>query len=277
MEHLKMSARNAAYQQFETLKRNREKRHRQKLFFLEGVHPIEQALAGGFSAHALGCAEGERLSGWAEDMIRRLSPEILYRIAPDLMAELSGRDDPCELIGLFRTRADGLNRLKASRGENPLIVVFDRPQGPGNLGTVIRTLDAFSADGILTTGHSADFYDPQCIRASVGTLFARPFAALAAREEALTFIRSLNVPMQIVGTSARGDVLIDDVDFTKPTLLLIGNETFGLSAAWKAECHALAKIPISGAASSLNAGVAAGICLYEAARQRRLGLYPPFK
>lgn len=263
-----ITKRNAAFQRFEALKRNREKRHRQNLFFLEGVHPIEQALKHGYRAQALGCELDARLSGWAEDMIERLKPDELYRIAPSLLKELSDRDEPCELIGLFHMRKDGLASLKSSLSPSPLVVGFDRPQSPGNLGTVLRTLDAFSGDGLFITGHGADFYDPQCIRASVGTLFAKPFGALESVDAAMEFIKSLPVPLKIVGTSARGDIPINEVDFIKPTLLLIGNETFGLSKAWKEKCDVLAKIPIHGSASSLNAGCAASICLYEAARQR---------
>ncbi len=268
MAVLKMSVRNAAFQQFETLQRNREKRTREKLFFVEGVHPIEQAVAGGWRFEALGFAAGKRLSGWAMDMRAKARAQTEYEIAPELMAELSNREEPCELIALVSQRTDGLRRMSERAGKNALFVLFDRPQNPGNLGTLIRSADAFGASGLLTTGHGADFYDPQCVRATVGTLFALPFAAMSSVEEALAWADSLPVRPTIVGTSAHGDCLLSEVDMTGPTLLLIGNETFGLSKAWKAGCDRLAKIPIFGAASSLNAGCAASICLYEIARQR---------
>ena len=137
------------------------------------------------------------------------------------------------------------------------------------LGTLIRSADAFGACGVLTTGHAADFYDPQCLRATIGTLFARPFAALESMQDALDWAASLPVRLNIVGTSAHGTCLLEEVDLTGPTLLLVGNETFGLSKGWKEHCDVLAKIPIQGSASSLNAGCAASICLYEIDRQRR--------
>ena len=266
-----MSARNAAFQRFETIKRNREKRTRQRLAFLEGVHPIEQAILHGWTFEAMGYARDKRLSGWAQDMLNKARPDVIYEMAPELHAELSDREEPCELICLIRQREDGLARMtEAARTvENPFYVLFDRPQGPGNLGTVIRSADAFGVSGILTTGHAADFYDPLCLRASIGAAFARPFAALASMEEALAWAQSLPIHMNVVGTSARGTALLDEVDLTGPTLLLIGNETFGLSRGWKERCDVLARIPIHGAASSLNAGCAASICVYELARQRR--------
>ena len=270
-KNIRVFSRNALFQQMETVKRNREKRTKAKLFFLEGVHPIENAVRGGFEFSLIAYAGGKRLSGWAEDMIRRANPDTVCEMDAALHAELSDREEPCELISLVKMREQPLRAIqtRVSEKKNPFLVLFDRPASPGNLGTVIRSADAFGAAGVLTTGHAADFYDPQCVRASIGTLFNVPFAALENTAEALEFIRSLPVPMPLVGTSAHGSRMIDEVDFTSPFVLLIGNETFGLSKAWKEACGTLALIPIHGAASSINAGCAASICLYEVARQRR--------
>ena len=266
-----MGSRSAEFQRFETIKRNREKRTQQKLVFVEGVHPIEQAVAHGWQFAAMGYAGSRRLSGWAQDMLAKAHPEIVFEMSPMLHDELSDRENPCELVALLRQRTDGLERMtkRARETANPLFVLFDRPQGPGNLGTLFRSADAFGAAGVLTTGHAADFYDPQCLRASIGTLFARPFAALESMQDAFDWMNSLPVRLNVVGTSAHGTCLLDEVDLTGPTLLLIGNETFGLSKGWKERCDVLAKIPIQGSASSLNAGCAASICLYEIDRQRR--------
>ncbi len=272
MKTLKMAARGAEFQRFEALKRSREKRARQELAFLEGVQMVEQAIAHEWQFYAMAVADGKRLSGWAKDMIQKASPEWLYLMAPELHDELSDRENPCEIIGLFRTRRDGLDRIakKAAGGPvPPLFALFDRPASPGNLGTFLRSADAFGAAGAIVTGHAADFYDPQCIRASVGTLFACPFGTLPGAEEAAEWLRAQPARPLIVGTSARGSVCISDIDLTGPTALVTGNETFGLSRAWKDQCDVLARIPISGAASSLNAGSAATVCFYEAGRQRR--------
>ena len=263
----KMSARNAAFQRFEAVKRSREKRAKQRVFFVEGVHPIEQAIRFGWSFEALGYAANTRLSGWANDMRARAQADVEYQIAPELMDELSEREERCELIALVKQRQDGLRRM-AQAGSSPFWVLFDRPQSPGNLGTVIRSADAFGAAGLITTGHGADFYDPQCVRASIGTVFALPFAGMESVDAVMAWLDTLPVRPRIVGTSAHGTLPIDGIDLTGPTLLLVGNETFGLSKAWKEACDELALIPIHGAASSLNAGCAASICLYEIARQR---------
>lgn len=115
------------------------------------------------------------------------------------------------------------------------------------------------------TGHAADYYDTQCIRGSVGTVFAIPFGNLPSAEG----LRAQPDRPLIVGTSAKGEKDISQIDLKVSVALVIGNETFGLSRAWKEMCDVLVKIPICGAASSLNAGSAATVCFYEISRQRR--------
>ena len=262
---LDMTTRNSEYQRFETLKRNREKRAKQGLFFLEGVHPVEQAILAGYEFYAVGIDRDARLSGWARDMLERANPEVVYRMGTELHGELSDREEPCELLCLAR-RKTGLPEFAAD--PLALYAVFDRPSAPGNLGTVFRSADAFGARCVITTGHAADFYDPQCVRASIGTLFRRPHVNMDGAEAAAAYLRAAKEKPLIVGTSARGDALLTEVDMTGPVALIIGNETFGLSNAWKEKCDVLARIPIHGAASSLNAGSAATVCFYEVARQR---------
>lgn len=278
MKTVNMYARSAEFQRFEALKRSREKRARQGLAFLEGVQMVEQAIAHGWQFYAMAVADGKRLSGWAEDMIGKARPEILYRMAPDLHAELSDRENPCEILGLFRVRTDGLARMSAraeASAAPPLFALFDRPASPGNLGTFLRSADAFGAAGAVVTGHAADFYDPQCIRASVGTVFALPFGELSGADEAVSWLRALPCRPLIVGTSAKGTRHLNEIDLTGPVALVVGNETFGLSHAWKEQCDVLARIPIFGAASSLNAGSAATVCFYETSRQRMEKGLPP--
>lgn len=265
--------RSDVFQRYDTIRRNREKRTRQRLCFLEGVHPVEQAVAAGERFLSIAYAEDRRLSGWARDMLHRAAPEVVHPMPAALLAELSDRDDPCELICLLRQRTDGEARVRAAvaREASPFLVVCDRPASPGNLGTILRSADAFGACAVLTTGHSADFYDPQCIRASIGTLFHVPFLALTSTEEAVAFLRSLPVSLRLTGTSAHGTTHLHEADLTGPTALIVGNETFGMSRAWKEASDLLLRIPIYGAASSLNVGCAATICFYEIARQRGFG------
>jgi TrmH family RNA methyltransferase len=191
-------------------------------------------------------------------------------MAPELLAELGEKDEaPPEMVAVMEMPPDDLNRIEV--GPDFLGVVFDRPTGPGNIGSIIRSADAFGADGLIVTGHAADVYDPKSVRASTGSLFAVPAVRVPSHHEVMEWVaeqRSLGNPIVVVGTDEHGTADIFDFDLTQPTLLLIGNETSGLSAAWKDLADQLVRIPMTGSASSLNAANAATTVLYEASRQR---------
>ena len=124
----------------------------------------------------------------------------------------------------------------------------------------------------MITGHAADLYDPETISASVGTLFTLPTVRVGsprALEPWFDQIRAAIGAFAIVGSSAKADYEIDQHDWTQPTLLVIGNETVGMSAHYRDLCNVIVKIPMSGSASSLNVACAASILLYEIQRQRR--------
>ena len=125
---------------------------------------------------------------------------------------------------------------------------------------------------MIVTGHAADPYDPKAVRASTGSLFAVPVIRADSHREVLDWMAALRaggLPVRIVGTDEHGAADLADYDLTGPRVLLIGNETHGLSAGWRAACDEMVRIPITGAASSLNAASAATVVLYEAIRQRR--------
>jgi len=183
-------------------------------------------------------------------------------VAPELLAELADKES-AELVAVVALPPDRLDRIPLD-----LVVVFDRPATPGNIGTLVRSADAFSASGVVVTGHAADPYDPRAVRASTGSLFALPVVRVPSHREVLAWAAGA---AQVVGTDEHGTVDVADHDLTGPTLLLVGNETAGLSAAWREAADVTVRIPITGAASSLNAAAAGTVVLYEAARQRRAG------
>ena len=174
-----------------------------------------------------------------------------------------------ELVAVVEMPPDDLNRIAA--GPRFLGVVLDRPASPGNVGSIIRSADAFGADGIIVTGHAADVYDPRAVRASTGSLFARPVVRCPSHREVIAWVeaqRAAGCPIVLAAADEHGETDVFDYDFTQPTLLLVGNETTGLTAAWRDLCDVTVRIPITGAASSLNAATAATAILYEIARQR---------
>jgi len=186
------------------------------------------------------------------------------------MHELGAKADSApELLAVVGMPDDDLDRIAI--GPDLLVVVFDRPTSPGNIGTLIRSADAFGVQGVIVTGHSADVYDPKSVRASTGSLFSLPVVRVPSHRPVLDWITELrdrDVDARLVGTDENGDLDIAEYDFTAPTVVLVGNETTGLSSAWRDACDHLVRIPMAGTASSLNAATAASVVLYESARQR---------
>lgn len=266
---LRVTTRNARFQQWEALLGNRTKRQRSGEFLVHGVRPITLAVEHGWDLSALLYPTGRRLSKWAGEMLDATHATTVA-MAPDLLAELGEKDDEStpELIAVARLPPDDLDRIPVP--EDFLGVVFDRPTSPGNIGSVIRSADAFGAHGVIIAGHAADVYDPRAVRASTGSLFALPVVRADSAAHVIEWIRARPVTAQVVGTDEHGTAVVDRHDLTGPTLLVVGNETAGMSNAWRAACDAVLSIPIGGAASSLNAANAASIVLYEVARQRRL-------
>ncbi len=266
---LRISSRNARFQQWEALLGNRGKRQRAREFVVQGVRPITLAAQFGWRFRALIYDAGRPLSGWAESMLRD-TDAVQVAMSPGLLAELGEKDeDSPELVAVVEMPRDDLDRITA--GPRFLGIVLDRPASPGNLGSIIRSADAFGADGIIVAGHAVDVYDPRTVRASTGSLFALPVIRCPSPREAAAWVaaqRAAGCPIVLAGTDERAGLDVFDFDFTRPTLLLVGNEATGLSSAWRELCDQAVRIPMTGAASSLNAANATTAVLYEAARQR---------
>lgn len=264
----RITSRNAAFQQWQALLTNRTKRTRSGEFLVQGVRPISLAVSHGWQVRALLYDMSRPLSQWASAVLSA-GPARRFAMAPELLRELSGKnEDAPELVAVVAARSDSLDRVPTdSRGF--LAVAADRMSSPGNIGTLVRSADAFGARGVIVTGHAADPYDPKAIRASTGSLFALPVVRQDSHAHVADWART-QADAVVVGTDEHGDADLADVDLTGPVLVVIGNETAGLSAGWRQSCDLIARIPITGAASSLNASAAATIVLYETARQRRL-------
>jgi TrmH family RNA methyltransferase len=186
------------------------------------------------------------------------------------MAELGDKDEPPELLLVVAQPADDLDRIDL--GPRSLTVALDRLSSPGNLGTLLRSADAFGATGVAVTGHAADPYDPRCVRASTGSVFSVPVVRVPSYRDLVERVDATAPRPVVVGTDEAGTVDVREVDLTGPVVLVVGNETTGLSSGWRERCDVLARIPMAGTASSLNAATAGSLVLYEAMRQRSGGI-----
>jgi 23S rRNA (uridine2479-2'-O)-methyltransferase len=266
---LRVTSRNANFQQWQALLSNRTKRQRAGEFLVQGVRPITLAVQAGWPVRTVLYDGSRPLSRWASETLGTVRAQQVA-LATDLMHELGGKDDEApELVALVAMPPDDLSRIRVDASF--LGAVFDRPTGPGNVGTLVRSVDAFGGSGVIVTGHAADPYDPKAVRASTGSLFTVPVVREVSSREVLEWVRRVRadgIPLAVVGTDEKGDIDVADHDLTGPNLIVIGNEAKGLSAGWREACDHMVRIPMSGSASSLNAANAATVVLYEATRQR---------
>jgi tRNA G18 (ribose-2'-O)-methylase SpoU len=257
------------FQRAEVIKRNREKRTQHAQFLLEGVAQISIAAKYGWTIHSFLHAVDRPLSSWAAELVKSSVAREVWELSSELMALLSEKDETSELLAIVETRKLAPAVIKPS--PTGLVVVFDRPSSPGNLGSSIRSADAFGANGIIVTGHAVDIYDPFVIRGSMGAIFGLPVTSAASHLEVKEWVenaRSHGYDYQIIGSSGKTDTLITARQFTRPTVLILGNETVGMSRGYWDICDAVVKIPIGGELSSINVSCAASVLMYEISRQR---------
>ena len=258
----------AELQELAGLVTNRNKRHRSGRAVVEGVRPISVALAHGWRFEAVVSSGRARLSDWAASVVARVGDDRHLVVPEPLMRRLTDRDELPELVGVVATPARSIDDVGVH--DRALVVVLDRPSSPGNVGTVVRTADAFAADAVIVTGHAADPWDPRAIRASTGSVFSLPVvvAGSAAAVEPL-LDRCRVVGARIVGADEAGSVDVDRAALGGPLVLVLGNEARGLGHGWRDACDELVRVPMRGSATSLNVAAAAAVVLYEADRQRR--------
>jgi TrmH family RNA methyltransferase len=260
---------NNHFQYLETLRRNRSKRSKMETFFVEGVNAINQALAYSWEFEAFAYVHDLRLSDWATGILKHSPAKTHYELPSALMAKISQKENTSELIAILRIPPDDLDRISVRN--IPLIVVLDRIASPGNLGTIIRSCDALGVDGVILTGHTADLYAPETIRATTGSFFAVPVVRVPSPKTLIPWIdklRQSHAQLEIVATSANVETPLESHEFIKPTILLIGSENHGLSVFYREFADAAVTIPMLGAASSLNVACATTVILYEVTRQR---------
>jgi TrmH family RNA methyltransferase len=268
----KIDTAKSEFQYIETLLRNRTKRNRAREFVVEGVRLINQALSNHWRIHALVYSRDRRLSDWAEGVLSRAEVRNHYVLSRPLMDRLSQKEEGSELLAILAMPEEDLARIPVN--QNLLLVVLDRPTSPGNLGTILRSCDALGADGLILTGHAVDLYDPETVRATTGSFFSLPAVRLPSHKDLLPWLDGLRQRLrglQVIGTSARAETPVLEVDFCSPTVLLVGNESRGLSENLRLLCDAMVTIPMVGSATSLNVACAVSILLYEVERQRSAG------
>jgi TrmH family RNA methyltransferase len=149
--------------------------------------------------------------------------------------------------------------------QNPFILTLDRPGDFGNLGSTIRSANAFGVDAVYIIGHGVDVYEPKVIRASLGSVFFTEIKTIDSMEELEKIIKTKKTKngLKVIGTDSQGAVSIGEKAYARPIMLIIGNESKGMSVKLRTVCDEIVKIPISGNINSLNVSCAASIIMWE--------------
>jgi 23S rRNA (uridine2479-2'-O)-methyltransferase len=252
----------ATFQVLDALRTNRRKRRQRGEFLIHGVRPINAALERRWPVTGLITATDREPSKWVEHVVALAPTADRYELAPALFDALSERDDPAELIAVGAVQTASLDDIS---GDGPLLVL-DRPSSPGNLGALIRSADAFAAAGVVLLGHAADQFDPQTVRASVGSLFAVPVVELGGAGDLEAWLHASG--RSLIGLDEAATRSLGDVDRGRAVAIVLGNEGRGLAGGVRALCDELVAIPMQAKeATSLNVAIAGSIALYEVTRE----------
>lgn len=250
--------------------RDRRDRDRDRRFRIEGYREVLRAVNSGLPIEELFICPEMFLGVNEEPLIHRAIDECgaaHVEVTPPVFQKLSYRDRPDGLLAIAPIPTWDLESLetRAKLGEAPLILVAQAIEKPGNLGTMLRTADAVGIDAVIVCDRCTDIWNPNVVRASVGTLFTVPVAE-GESASVRAWLRERNV--RLVATTPEAEVLHSDSDLTTPLALVVGSEQYGLDAEWLAEADEKIRIPMHGDADSLNAAISAAVVLFEAVRQR---------
>ncbi len=244
----------------------RKRRQETGRFFAEGIQIVGEAVQTGARIEALVVAP-ERLRsdfGWKlVDRCAKQNTEIL-EVSADVFQTLSIKDGPQGLGAVVQQRWTTLEEAESTASLG--WVVLEGVGSPGNLGSILRTTDAVGASGVILVGASADPYDPDAVRASMGAVFSQQVVRTTLEELVQWKRRS---DMRMIGASDAASTDYRQADYAPPVLLSLGGEQHGLSAEHLAACDTVVRIPMRGRTDSLNLAVAAGVLLYEVFNRSR--------
>ena len=258
------SLQNPFIKQLVQLKEKSKLRKQTGLFIIEGKREVSLAIKGNYTLETLyyyadlfSASEAAALEAYGIDIIE---------ISKPVYEKVAHRETTEGVIAVAKAKDLSLENLKLS-SENPLILVAESPEKPGNIGALLRTADAANIDAVIIVNPLTDFYNPNIIRSSVGGVFTVPLAT-GSTKEVIAYLKRNNI--SIYSAILQESVPYDTIDFRTPSALVIGTESTGLTEEWRNDSTAKIRIPMEGKLDSMNLSVAAGILIFEAKRQRKL-------
>ncbi len=245
------------------LQKNSERR-KKGLVLIEGKREIEKALSADWKPEMLLVCEEIAGQNWNTFKIRMPDHCMVETVTKDVFNHLVYREGSDGLLAVCHEKSLSLNDIRLS--ENPLIIVLQSVEKPGNLGAVLRTADAVRSDAVIVCEPLADFFNPNTIRSSLGCVFTQQLVA-ATTEEAITWLKKNEINIFCTALTASTDYL--NVDYRKPSAIVMGTEATGLSKQWLEASDQNILIEMRGIADSLNVSVSTAVVVFEALRQRK--------
>ncbi len=230
------------------------------LFVIEGKREIELAILGNFELETIFIKEDLFDEN---DIIEFQKSAEVISVSKEVYQKIAYRESTEGIIAIAKMRDLSVNNL--SLPENPLILIAEAPEKPGNIGAMIRTADAANIDAIIIADPKGDLYNPNIIRSSVGAFFTTKIA-VGSSEEIITFLK--NNSINIFAATLQNANNYCDEDYSKSSAFVVGTEDAGLSEIWRKAATQNIVIPMQGKIDSMNVSVAAAILLFEAKRQR---------
>lgn len=257
------SLQNPAIKKLLQLQEKSRTRKKEGLFVIEGLREIRLAIKGGyiikelyFNAELISSEEVKALNHSDKTEVIELSTEVYEKVAY--------RGSTEGVIAIAQIKDLSLKNVNL-QSKNPLILVAEAPEKPGNIGALLRTADAAAVDAVFIANPKTDMFNPNIIRSSVGCVFTNQIAT-GSTSEIIAFLKERKIA--IFGAALQASVPYDEIDYTKASAIVVGTEATGLSEEWLENTTQNIIIPMQGEIDSMNVSVAAGILIFEAKRQR---------
>lgn len=256
------SAQNPKIKRLLQLQQKSSERRKAGLFVVEGIREVERCVEKGYEIDTIFYLNKPMAENISE-IIEKNKGIKLFEVSPTIYEKIAYRGSTEGVIAEVKTKDKTLKDLNLSK--NPLVVVLERVEKPGNLGAILRSADAAGADALIVCDPLTDLYNPNLIRNSTGAIFSVPCVACTS-EECIKFLKENNI--QILTAQLQDSELYYDTDMKRSTAIVMGTEATGLTDIWRKAADAHIRIPMLGITDSLNVSVSAAILLYEAVRQR---------
>lgn len=253
------SLRNPKIKELITLQEKSKERREKGLFIVEGVRELEACIKGGYEIDTLLFLPEQ----FSEDRVNKITCNHAYSLTPDTYSKVAYRGGTEGVIAVVKEKSLALSDIALS--SNPLVIVLESVEKPGNLGAVLRTADAAKVDAVIICDSLTDLFNPNVIRSSIGSIFTNKVTCCSS-EECYKWLKLNNI--NILATELQAAVWYHKTNMTIPTAIVMGSESDGLTQFWREHADVRVKIPMSGTIDSLNVSVSTAIICFEALRQR---------